>query len=150
MVDMLPRIGFRRRVPKRLSRTWTYPSTSFAVARPSVRVRGTLWKYERCISKYVCQRDCKHMCTRIQAHPDIYQQYLKSPTQILKESYTTPPTQYHPRSPIFEETVSLSQVTCGDHVKWITDEKSRKDRSVNKGETMSLERDSYLKRRVRI
>jgi len=35
----------------------------------------------------------------------------------------------------------LSQVTCGDHVKWITDEKSRKDRSVSKGETMSIEKD---------
>jgi len=44
----------------------------------------------------------------------------------------------------------LSQVTCGDHVKWITDEKSRKDRSVSKGETMSIEKDSDLKRRVRI
>ena len=45
---------------------------------------------------------------------------------------------------------SVSQVTCGDHVKWITDEKSRKDRSVIKGETMSIEKDSDLKRRVRI
>ena len=48
--------------------------------------------------------------TRVYPHTntssDIYQQYLKSPTQILKESYTTPPTQYHPRSPILEETVS--------------------------------------------
>ena len=44
----------------------------------------------------------------------------------------------------------MSQVTCGDHVKWITDEKSRKDRSVSKGETMSIEKDSDLKRRVRI
>ena len=44
----------------------------------------------------------------------------------------------------------LSQMTCEDHVKWITDEKSRKDRSVSKGETMSLERDSDLKRRFRI
>ena len=43
----------------------------------------------------------------------------------------------------------LSQVTCGDHVKWITDEKSRKDRSMSKGQTMSLERDRDLKRRVR-
>ena len=34
----------------------------------------------------------------------------------------------------------MSQVTCGDHVKWITDEKSRKDRSVSKGETMSKEK----------
>jgi len=33
----------------------------------------------------------------------------------------------------------LSQVTCGDHVKWITDEKSKKDRSVSKGATMSIE-----------
>jgi len=41
-------------------------------------------------------------------------------------------------------------MTCGDLVKWITDEKSRKDRSVSKGETMSLEKDSDLKRRVRI
>ena len=48
------------------------------------------------------------------------------------------------------EIVNLSQVTCGDHVKWITDEKSRKDRSVSKGETMSIEKDSDLKRRVRI
>ena len=31
----------------------------------------------------------------------------------------------------------VSQVTCGDHVKWITDEKSRMDRSVSKGETMN-------------
>ena len=69
-------------------------------------MRETLWKSERCISEYVCQRDCKHVCTHIQTHPYIYQQYLKSPTQILKESYTTPPTQYHPRSPILEETVS--------------------------------------------
>ena len=44
----------------------------------------------------------------------------------------------------------MSQVTCGDHVKWITNEKSKKDRSVSKGETMSLERDSDLKRTVRI
>ena len=44
----------------------------------------------------------------------------------------------------------MSQMTCGDLVKWITDEKSRKDRSVSKGETMSLEKDSDLKRRVRI
>ena len=44
----------------------------------------------------------------------------------------------------------MSQVTCGDHVKWITDERSRKDRSVSKGETMSIEKDSDLKRRVRI
>ena len=49
-----------------------------------------------------------------------------------------------------ERKSSLSQVTCGDHVKWITDEKSRKDRSVSKGETMSIERDSDLKRRVGI
>ena len=42
----------------------------------------------------------------------------------------------------------MSQVTCEDHVKWITDE--RKDRSVSKGETMSLERDSDLKRKFRI
>jgi len=69
-------------------------------------MRGTLWKSERCISEYVCQRDCKHVCTHIQTHPYIYQQYWKSPTQILKESYTTPPTQYHPRSPINQETVS--------------------------------------------
>jgi len=69
-------------------------------------MRGTLWKSERCISRYVCQRDCKHVCTRIQTHPYTYQQYLKSPTQILKKSYTTPPTPYHPRSPIIEETVS--------------------------------------------
>ena len=40
-------------------------------------------------------------------------------------------------------------MTCGDHVKCITDEKSRKDRSVSKGETMSIEKDSDLKRRVR-
>jgi len=44
----------------------------------------------------------------------------------------------------------MSQVTCGDHVKWITNEKSKKDRSVSKGETTSLERDSDLKRTVRI
>jgi len=44
----------------------------------------------------------------------------------------------------------LSQVTCGDHVKWITNEKSKKDRSESKGETMSLEGDSDLKRTVRI
>ena len=44
----------------------------------------------------------------------------------------------------------VSQVTCGDHVKWITNKKSKKDRSVSKGETMSLERDSDLKRTVRI
>ena len=43
----------------------------------------------------------------------------------------------------------LSQVTCGDHVKWITDEKSRKDRSVSKGETMSKENGRDLKKRVR-
>ena len=41
-------------------------------------------------------------------------------------------------------------MTCGDHVKWITNEKSKKDRSVSKGEKMSLERDSDLKRTVRI
>jgi len=41
-------------------------------------MRGTLWKSERCISKYVNQRDCKHVCTRIQSHPYIYQQYLKN------------------------------------------------------------------------
>ena len=69
-------------------------------------MHGTLWKSECCISEYVCQHDCKHVCTRIQIHPYIYQQYFKSPTQILKESYTTPPAQYHPRSPILEETVS--------------------------------------------
>ena len=39
----------------------------------------------------------------------------------------------------------MSQVTCGDHVKWITDEKSRKDRSVSKGETMSKENGRDLK-----
>ena len=49
-----------------------------------------------------------------------------------------------------QKKMYMSQVTCGDHVKWITDEKSKKDRSVSKGETMSLERDSDLKRRVRI
>ena len=26
-------------------------------------MRGTLWKSERCISEYACQRDCKHVCT---------------------------------------------------------------------------------------
>ena len=41
----------------------------------------------------------------------------------------------------------LSQVTGGDHVKWITNEKSRKDRSVSKGETMSIQKDSDLSRR---
>ena len=41
--------------------------------------------------------------------------------------------------------LQLSQVTCGDHVKWITDEKSRKDRSVSKGETMSKENGRDLK-----
>ena len=40
----------------------------------------------------------------------------------------------------------MSQVTCGDHVKWITDEKSRKDRSVSKGETMSKENGRDLKK----
>ena len=44
----------------------------------------------------------------------------------------------------------MSQVTREDHVIWITDEKSSKDRSMSKGETMSLERDSDLKRRFRI
>ena len=43
----------------------------------------------------------------------------------------------------------MSQVTCGDHVKWIPDEKSRKDRSVSKGETTSKENDGDLKKRVR-
>ena len=57
-------------------------------------MRVTLWKSERCTSEYVCRRDCKHVCTRIQTHPYIYQPCLKSPTQILKESYTTPPTQH--------------------------------------------------------
>ena len=42
-----------------------------------------------------------------------------------------------------------SQVTCEDHVKWITNEKSRKDRSVSKGETISLERGINLKMRFR-
>ena len=45
---------------------------------------------------------------------------------------------------------TLSQVTCEDHVKWITNEKSRKDRSVSKGETMSLERGIDLKMGFRI
>jgi len=103
---MLTRNGFCRRAPKRLSRYWTCPSPCSAVARPSARVRRTLWKSERCIFQYVSQRECKHVCTCIQAHPYIYQQYLKSPTQILKESYTAPPTQSHPHSPIIEETVS--------------------------------------------
>ena len=31
-------------------------------------MRGTLWKSGRCISEYVCQRGCKHVCTRIQTH----------------------------------------------------------------------------------
>jgi len=38
------------------------------------------------------------------------------------------------------DSAQVSQVACEDHVKWITNEKSRKDRSVSKGETMSLER----------
>ena len=37
-------------------------------------MRGTLWKSERCISEWVCQRGCKHVCTRIQTHPYMYQQ----------------------------------------------------------------------------
>ena len=41
--------------------------------------------------------------------------------------------------------VWVSHVTCGDHFKWITDEKSRKDRSVSKGETMSKENGRHLK-----
>ena len=44
---------------------------------------------------------------------------------------------------------AVSQATCEDHVKWITNEKSRKDRSVSKGETMSLERCIDLKMRLR-
>ena len=40
-------------------------------------------------------------------------------------------------------------MTCGDHVKWITDEKSRNDRSVSKGETRSKENGRGLKKRVR-
>jgi len=55
-----------------------------------------------------------------------------------------------PNADMARETRILSQVTCEDHVKWITNDKSRKDRSVSKGETMSLERDSDLKRRCRI
>jgi len=43
----------------------------------------------------------------------------------------------------------VSQVTCEDHVKWVTNEKSRKDRSVTKGETISLERCIDLKMRFR-
>jgi len=31
----------------------------------------------------------------------------------------------------------VSQVTCEGHVKWVTNEKSRKDRSMSKGVTMS-------------
>ena len=45
----------------------------------------------------------------------------------------------------FHRMGSMSQVTCGDHVKWITDENSRKDRSVSKGETMSKENGRDLK-----
>jgi len=44
---------------------------------------------------------------------------------------------------------SVSQVTCEGHVKWVTNEKSRKDRSVSKGEKLSLERCIDLKMRYR-
>ena len=47
------------------------------------------------------------------------------------------------------DSAQVSQVTCEDHVKWVTNEKSRKDRSVSKGETMSLERCIDLKMRLR-
>ena len=41
-------------------------------------------------------------------------------------------------------------MTCEGHVKWVTNEKSRKDRSVSKGEMMSLERCINLKMRYRL
>ena len=43
------------------------------------------------------------------------------------------------------DSAQVSQVTCEDHVKWITNEKSRKDRSVSRGETTSLGRGIDLK-----
>jgi len=49
----------------------------------------------------------------------------------------------------FIEQLFLSQVTCEGHVKWVTNEKSGKDRGVSKGETMSLERCIDLRMRYR-
>ena len=49
----------------------------------------------------------------------------------------------------FIEQLFLSQVTCEGHVKWVTNEKSRKKRGVSKGETMSLERSIDLRMRYR-
>jgi len=51
----------------------------------------------------------------------------------------------HSTTLVRDMATTMSQVTCGDHVKWITDEKSRKDRSVSKGETMGKENGRDLK-----
>ena len=47
------------------------------------------------------------------------------------------------------DSAQVSQVTWEGHVKGVTNGKSRKDRSVSKGETMSLERCINLKMRYR-
>ena len=38
------------------------------------------------------------------------------------------------------DSAQVSQVTCEAHVKWVTNEKSRKDRSMSKGVMMSYDR----------
>ena len=47
------------------------------------------------------------------------------------------------------EIFLLTQVTCEGHVKWVTDEKSRKDRGMSKGGMMSLERCIHSRMRYR-
>jgi len=44
---------------------------------------------------------------------------------------------------------TLSQVTCECHVKWVANEKSRKDSSMSKGVTMSMI-GKYREKRVTI
>jgi len=39
------------------------------------------------------------------------------------------------------DSAQVSQVMCEGHVKWVKNEKSRKDRSMRKGVTMSHDRD---------
>jgi len=48
------------------------------------------------------------------------------------------------------DSAQVSQVTCEDHVKWVTNEKSRKDRGVSKGGTMSLDGCIDLRMRYRL
>ena len=68
---MLPRNEFRHRAPKRLLRTWTYPSTSSAIVRPRARVRGALWKLSA-LSLSMCVNVIANTCVPAYKHTLIH------------------------------------------------------------------------------